>query len=382
MFSNSSCDKYCVFSAASVDPAASCWYPLRRTWIPLTEFATAFASKPNVIKNIGPNPPTTTVIIPIAFFIPSGRLLNLSAIFAINSITGVNTLANNSPTGAIETLSFSIDAANLFIGESAWVFNSRWLKIASSSTDALVSWRTRAAWVPSLPKLFKSAEILANWYLPKTFSITLERSRSVSGCSACANPVTVFLRFPWLASTIPLILIPTAAAALDAALLGLIKDASPDLSALAPCAAEIPPSCIAAMKYAKSFTSPPSCWITGATFGIASVKSSSATTVWFSTALRKSIVPAIAEVSIWKAFLSAIVVSNAFSCVTPPSTASLFVCSTSCSNPLPEKPAAAASAAILIVSETLRPYFVYSSPNARIFFKAASVAPWSVNMSP
>ena len=54
-------------------------------------------------------------------------------------------------------------------------------------------------------------------------------------------------------------LIPTAAAAFDAALLGLIKDARPDLSALAPCAAEIPPSCIAAIKYAKSFTSPPSC---------------------------------------------------------------------------------------------------------------------------
>ena len=83
----------------------------------------------------------------------------------------------------------------------------------------------------------------------------------------------------------------------------------------------------------------------------------------------------MAPVSIWKAFLSAIVVSNAFSCVTPPRTASLFVCSTRLSNPLPEKPAAAASAAILIVSETLSPYFVYSSARSRIFFKAALVAP-------
>jgi hypothetical protein len=38
----------------------------------------------------------------------------------------------------------------------------------------------------------------------------------------------VFLRLPWFASIIPLILIPTAAAAFDAALLGLIKDARPD----------------------------------------------------------------------------------------------------------------------------------------------------------
>ena len=83
----------------------------------------------------------------------------------------------------------------------------------------------------------------------------------------------------------------------------------------------------------------------------------------------------MSPVSIWNAFLSAMVVSNAFSCVTPPRTASLFVCSTSASKPFPLKPAAAASAAILIVSETLRPYFVYSSPRSRIFFKAAEVAP-------
>ena len=58
-------------------------------------------------------------MIPMAFFIPSGRLLNLSAIFAINSIAGVNTLANNSPIGAMAAFSLSTDPTNLFIGESA-----------------------------------------------------------------------------------------------------------------------------------------------------------------------------------------------------------------------------------------------------------------------
>ena len=40
---------------------------------------------------------------------------------------------------------------------------------------------------------------------------------------------------------------------------GLIKDARPDLSALAPSDALIPPSFIAVRKNARSSTSPPSC---------------------------------------------------------------------------------------------------------------------------
>ena len=58
-------------------------------------------------------------MIPIAFFIPSGRLLNLSAILDINSIAGVSTLANSSPIGAIAAFNLSTDPTNLFIGESA-----------------------------------------------------------------------------------------------------------------------------------------------------------------------------------------------------------------------------------------------------------------------
>ena len=98
----------------------------------------------------------------------------------------------------------------------------------------------------------------------------------------------------------------------DAFVVGLINAARPDLSALAPSDALIPPSFIAAIKNAKSFTSPPSCWITGATFGIAVVISSRDTTVWFSTALRKSIDAARFSEDILNEFCNEIVVSRAF----------------------------------------------------------------------
>ena len=87
----------------------------------------------------------------------------------------------------------------------------------------------------------------------------------------------------------PEIFIPNPASISLAFLVGLINDARPDLSALAPSEALIPPSFMAVKKKARSSTSPPSCWITGPAFGIAIVKSSIETTVWFSTALRKFI---------------------------------------------------------------------------------------------
>ena len=73
---------------------------------------------------------------------------------------------------------------------------------------------------------------------------------------------------------------------------GLIRDARPDFNALAPSDALIPPSFMAVKKNAKSFTSPPSCFTTGAALGIAVVMSSRDTTVWFSTAFRKLIASA------------------------------------------------------------------------------------------
>ena len=77
--------------------------------------------------------------------------------------------------------------------------------------------------------------------------------------SACANPTTVALMSPLLASTIPLIFTPSSPRNLVAFVDGLINDARPDLSALAPSDALIPPSFIAVRKNARSSTSPPSC---------------------------------------------------------------------------------------------------------------------------
>ena len=65
--------------------------------------------------------------------------------------------------------------------------------------------------------------------------------------------------FPWFDSTIPLILMPSSPRNLLAFVDGLINDARPDLSALAPSDALIPPSFIAVRKNARSSTSPPSC---------------------------------------------------------------------------------------------------------------------------
>ena len=119
---------------------------------------------------------------------------------------------------------------------------------------------------------------------------------------------------PLFASTSPLILIPKAPINFAALSDGLIKDARPDLSALAPSDALIPPSFIAVRKNARSSTVPPSCFTTGAAFGIAIVKSSMDKSVWFSTALRKSIFFASSSLEIPNALCREIVVSSACCC--------------------------------------------------------------------
>ena len=178
--------------------------------------------------------------------------------------------------------------------------------------------------------------------------------------SAFAKSTTVDLTSPAFASTIPLIFTPRPMSIFDAFSDGLIKEARPDLSALAPSDALIPPSFIAVRKNARSSTSPPSCLTTGPAFGIAIVKSSIETTVWFSTALRKSILFAKSSVATPNALVTEIVVSSACSCSTPPSTASLVASETCASKSAPILPIAAALAAISIVFSTATPYFVYS----------------------
>ena len=145
---------------------------------------------------------------------------------------------------------------------------------------------------------------------------------------ALARAITVALTFPAFESTIDLILIPRLARNSLVFFAGLIMEARPDLSALAPSDALIPPSFIAVIKNARSSTSPPSCFTTGPAFGIAIVKSSIERTVWFSTALRKSIFDARSSAAKPKAFVREIVVSRACSCSTEPRTASLVAFAT------------------------------------------------------
>ena len=121
-------------------------------------------------------------------------------------------------------------------------------------------------------------------------------------------------RLPAFRLTMPTISTPIAPSSSLATLVGLISRPSEDFRALAPSEALTPPSFMAARKNARSFTSPPRALITGATFGMAVVTSSSATTVWFSTAFKKLMASASSSDESLKAFCKEIVVSSAFCC--------------------------------------------------------------------
>ena len=107
---------------------------------------------------------------------------------------------------------------------------------------------------------------------------------------------------------------PSVSKKSEAAFVGFTNRPRLDFRALAPSDAATPLSFIAAMKNARSFTSPPRALITGATFGIAVVISSRATTDWFSTAFRKLIASARPSEESLKAFCKEIVVASAFCC--------------------------------------------------------------------
>ena len=219
----------------------------------------------------------------------SDKSANFSAILETISIIGVTAFKNASPTGTIATLRSSTDFLNFIIAESAVFPNSLSDKFARSCTDAPARSSTRAACVPSLVTFENNADKRANWNLPNICSMARALSSGASVSRACANPITVAFRSPLFLLTMLTMSMPKPCSISLALLVGLISDAKPDLSALAPSDALIPPSFMAVIKNAKSLTSPPSCWITGATFGIAVVISSRDVTVWFSTALRKLI---------------------------------------------------------------------------------------------
>ena len=118
--------------------------------------------RPKVIRAIGPIPPIIVITVPMAFLIPSGRLLNASSILVPNSIIGVAMSRKTFPIGARASLIFSTAERNLFIEEAAETPSSPSDRAASSSTEDPANSRTRDAWVPSLATLAKRVDRRAN----------------------------------------------------------------------------------------------------------------------------------------------------------------------------------------------------------------------------
>ena len=75
--------------------------------------AIALANKPIVISSTGPTTPTPATIVVINPLTPSPRPLNFSSIFVPNSIIGVTSLRNCSPTGASAVWKSVIAFSNL-----------------------------------------------------------------------------------------------------------------------------------------------------------------------------------------------------------------------------------------------------------------------------
>ena len=222
----------------------------------------------------------------------------------------------------------------------------------------------------------------ANWNFPNNCSIDLALLSGSSLSRAFAKSITIPFTSPLLESTMPLRLMPKPCINSEAFSVGLISEARPDLRALAPSDALIPPSFMAVRKKARSSTSPPSCLITGPALGIAMVKSSMEVTVWFSTAFRKLIFFARSSVAVPNALVRDIVVASACSFSTLPSTASLVASATCAKRSAPCLPIAAASAARPMVFSTATPYLVYSAASAWMSLTMRSVSSLVVKSSP
>ena len=207
----------------------------------------------------GAIPPRRPTAFIIKFLTPESSLLNCSSALVPNSIIGVTSFRNCSPSGIRDVLISSIAFWNLNIGESSTFFNSRSDRIANSSEVAFASPSTVAAWLPSFLTFWKSVDRRANWNLPNICSIARARFSGSRVSRASAMPRTIPFTSPLLASTMPLMLMPNPCINSLAFALGLIIEARPDLSALAPSDALMPPSFIAVRKNARSSTLPPSC---------------------------------------------------------------------------------------------------------------------------
>ena len=110
--------------------------------------------------------------------------------------------------------------------------------------------------------------------------------------------------------------------------------------------------------------------------------SSKLTTVWFSTAFKKSIVWASSLPLIWKALCKAIVALSAVFCSICPRVANLVAWITASLNSTSLLPAAATCPANARVSFTAIPYFVNPSANSITESKFCCVCSVVVNTSP
>ena len=225
----------------------------------LITLATPLAIRPKPIKNTGPITPAMAVRPTTNPFAPSSSSLNFLRMLVPNSSSGVTAFRNASPSGTRVTLMSSIAFWNLNIGESSILFISRSDSTASSSVVALVSFRTRLAWLPSLITFWNNVDRRENWNFPNSCSIARARLSGSKPSRAVAKSKTSPFTSPAFDSTIPLMLIPNPWSISEACLVGLMRAARPDLSALAPSEAFMPPSRIAVRKKVRSSTSPPSC---------------------------------------------------------------------------------------------------------------------------
>ena len=141
---------------------------------PLTMYPRKLARTPVIIIR-GPATAVITVANFTKFLIGSGSLLPNSIICEIRlesfSSGGISIFVIDSPTGSKAALIDSIARWNLIEEDSVRVLISPSAIFARSSEEALISFRTSTVWDPEAFKLSKSAEILANWYLPKSCSI-------------------------------------------------------------------------------------------------------------------------------------------------------------------------------------------------------------------
>ena len=174
-----------------------------------------------------------------------GKLSTNSKILVTTLINVVLIAKNWFPT--VASWAFNPSTALLYLpdADSVTAANSRSASAPRSAVEAFIKSKTCKVWLPCFPKFSKRAFILANWNLPKRFSIACCFCNGFNWSKASCNASKVFVVLPALSLTIASKSMPNDLNWPTALSVGLIKEARPDLSAFAPSAALIPPSRIA-----------------------------------------------------------------------------------------------------------------------------------------